>query len=156
MGDTDAMLGELARQRATLASRIRLPWWYVALFGVATAALLSAPVVVQRVSDTAGTWGLLWPAILVYLLSDRLLGPATGVRLSRGTLRAYPSSRTAGIAMLLVVVGGTIGVYLLLAADMLPQALVVIVVATVAAVRCLVSQTAAIRRDVQDGRVVAG
>jgi hypothetical protein len=54
--------------------------------------------------------------------------------------------------MLVVVVAGVVGVNLLLDAGQVAFAVLVAVVATVLAVRCLVRQGAAIRADIRAGR----
>jgi hypothetical protein len=139
------------RQRAALASRVRLPWWYAVLFGAATLALVGSPIVVREASSTVSNWAV-FAGIVVLLASDRLLGWATGARLSRGTLRDYPSSRPAGLAMIALFVVGIVAIWLLLPIDRVDLAIVVAVVVTVGVVRCLVGQTRGIRRDIREGR----
>src|SRR6476620_3271377 len=94
--------GELAdgdRARAELADRIRLPAWYIALFAVVELVLLSAPLVGRAMPIVAALGWL--PIVAFALLADRLLGLATGTRLARRTLRAYPSSRPSGMALIM-------------------------------------------------------
>jgi hypothetical protein len=152
MPDAEHALDEVRRQRAALAERARTPAWYLALFGLAVLALLAMPFVARATSAAVANWVVLLPAVAVLLLQDQLLGLVTGAKLARGTLRAYPSSRPAGIAMLVVVVAGVIAVNWLLNADQVGVAVVAAVVATGLAVACLVRQGAAIREDIRTGR----
>jgi hypothetical protein len=155
MNDASGALQEIDRQRMALAAKVRLPWWYVALFTLAMLALLAAPLVARATSWELGNWAVMTPALVVLCLFDLLLGYATGAKLSRGTLRAYPSSRPAGLVMLAFGIIGVAGVHLLVKADMVPMAVVLVVVCTVAVVRCLLWQTAGIRKDIREGRAGA-
>jgi hypothetical protein len=152
MRDAENALDLVRRQREALADRARTPVWYPALFGLAVLALLAVPFVARAASPKVANWAVVLPAVAVLLLQDRLLGLVTGTKLARGTLRAYPSSRPAGIAMLVVVVAGVVGVNLLLGFGQVAFAVLVAVVATGLAVRCLVRQGAAIREDIRAGR----
>jgi hypothetical protein len=154
VNDASAALQEINRQRAALAGKVRLPRWYVALFAVAMLALLAAPLVMRATSWEVGNWAVLVPAIVVLYVFDRLLGYATGAKLARGTLRAYPSSRPAGLTMLAVAIVGIIGVNVLVNVGLWPHAVTLVVVCAVGAARCLVWQTAGIRKDIREGRAL--
>jgi len=155
VNDASAGLQEIDRQRIALAAKVRLPWWYTGLFALAMLGLLGLPLINRFTSWEVGDWAVLWPALIVLYLSDRLLGYVTGAKLARGTLRAYPSSRPAGLSMLAVAVVGIAGVYLLVRVGQWPQAMVLALVCTVGTVRCLVWQTAGIRKDIRTGRALA-
>jgi hypothetical protein len=155
VSDASAGLQEIDRQRAALAARVRLPWWYTGLFALAMLGLFGLPLIDQFTSSDVGNWAVLWPALIVLLVSDRLLGHVTGAKLARGTLRAYPSSRPAGLSMLAIAVVGMLGAFWLIRIGQSPQAVVLAVVCTAASVRCLVWQTEGIRKDIRMGRARA-
>jgi len=153
MSEASAAMQEIVRQRAALAARVQLPWWYVALFGLAVLALLITPLVAKITSWGVAQLGLMVPASVILVLFDLLLGYVTGAKLARGTLRAYPSTRPAGLTMLALVVVGLVGVHLLLPAHLALVVLVSVVVA-VGAARCLAWQAEGIRKDIREGRAV--
>jgi len=155
VSDASAGLQEIDRQRIALAAKVRLPWWYTGLFALAMLGLFGLPLINRFTSWDVGNWAVLTPAVVVLCLSDLLLGYVTGAKLSRGTLRAYPSSRPAGLSMLAIAIAGMVGVHLLVNASQWPQAVVLAVGCTVATVRCLVWQTAGIRKDIRTGRALA-
>jgi hypothetical protein len=155
MNDAPAALQEIDRQRAALATKVRLPWWYITLFALAMLAVFATPLITRTTSWEVGNWLVMWPALTVLWLSDLLLGYVTGAKLARGTLRTYPSSRPAGLSMLGFALAGIVGVTLLVKAGQSPQAVVLTVVCTAGAVRCLVWQTAGIRKDIREGRALA-
>lgn len=154
MSEASAGLQEIDRQRAALAATVRLPWWYAGLFALAMLAMIGLPLINRFTSGEVGSWAVL-PVLVVLYLSDLLLGHVTGAKLARGTLRAYPSSRPAGLTMLAIAVVGIVGVYWLITVGQLPQAVVLAVVCTAGTVRCLVWQTAGIRKDIRTGRAQA-
>jgi hypothetical protein len=155
VNDASTALQEIDRQRAALAAKVRLPWWYVGLFALAMLAVLATPLVSGATSWELGNWAVMWPALVVLYLSDLLLGYVTGAKLARGTLRAYPSSRPAGLSMLAFAFAGIVGVILLVKAGQWPTAVVLAVACTAGTVRCLVWQTTGIRKDIRRGRAVA-
>jgi hypothetical protein len=152
-GDARGDLADVDRARAALADCVRLPAWYLALFVVVELVLLSAPLIGRAMPIVAGLGWL--PIVAFALLSDRLLGLATGVRLSRRTLRDYPSSRPPGIALIMVNVVGAVMIAVLVPSPHASSAVPVAVLATALAVRCLLRQTDGIRRDIRDGRAAA-
>ncbi|MEC3979503.1 hypothetical protein [Amycolatopsis sp. H20-H5] len=154
MNEASLALQEIDRQRAALAAKVRLPWWYAGLFALAMLATLAAPLVTRAVSWEVGSWAVMMPALVVLLVFDLLLGYVTGAKLACGTLRAYPSSRPAGLTLLGFAVAGIVGVPVLAELGRWPFAVVLVVVCTAAAVRCLLWQTAGIRKDIRAGRAV--
>lgn len=144
------------RQRAALAERVRLPWWYRVVFVVAVGAVLALPLASREFSPALANWVLLLPAVVVLLSLEGLLGWTSGARLSRRTMLAYPSSRPAGLTMVLVVVAAVFGENALVAAGLLAAAIGVLVVALAAELGCLIWQNAAIRDDIREGRTISG
>jgi hypothetical protein len=155
MSEASDGLEQVRQQRAALAQRVTLPWWYLALFTAAIVALLSLPFASRYLSSGLGDLVFL-PALVVMLGLDRLLGYATGTKLSRRTMLAYPSSRPTGVTMLLIVVAAGVGVNVLLGNAQVAAAVGVVVVAAAGVVGCLVRLTAAIRDDIREGRAVSG
>jgi hypothetical protein len=154
MSEASVALQEIDRQRVALAAKVRLPWWYACLFALTMLGLLGLPLINRFTSSEVSTWAVLWPAVIVSLLSDLVLGHVTGAKLARGTLRAYPSTRPAGLSMLAVGVVGIVGANWLVDVGQPAQAVVLAVICTVASVRCLVWQTAGIRKDIRTGRAL--
>lgn len=152
MGAASNDLDRVHEQRAALAGRVRTPWWYLAAYGAGLALILGTPLATHYVPEV-GSLGILI-AMLLLMLLDRLLGTVNGARLSRRSLRAYPSSRPAGLAMVAITLVATIGEVVLLNTGRPASAGAVLVLATAAMLGCLSWQTSAIRRDIRDGRAV--
>jgi hypothetical protein len=150
----DSTAGDRPAAGRALAAKVRLQWWYMGLFALAMLALLATPVITRATSWEVGNWAVMWPALAVLWLSDLLLGYVTGAKLARGTLRTYPSSRPAGLSMLAFAFVGIVGVTLLAKAGQSPTAAVLAVACTAGTVRCLVWQTAGIRKDIREGRAL--
>lgn len=139
-------------QRAALAERARLPWWFWVLFGVATVGLIGGPVFGHLLSPGLGNLLVLWPSILVYVLADRLVRRSRGVRLSSRTFRDYPSSRVPGVAFLVVAIVGMISV-MFLVHHHLGIAIVVVAVSSALAVGFMAAMQRAMIADLRAGRV---
>lgn len=135
------------QQRVEKARQVQLPWWYVALFAAAVLGLMGAPFIGRATSWPLASWAVTCPALVVLYFADRVFRRSTGVQMTRGMLRAYPSSRPAGRAMLLVIGSGIVVVSIFVRAGLLAVAVIVAVAASVVAVRCLLRQTDAIRND---------
>jgi hypothetical protein len=153
MGEAADGLEQVRQQRAALAERVTLPWWYLVLFTAAIVALLSSPFASRYGSPGLSDLVFL-PALVIMVGLDRLLGYATGAKLSRRTMLAYPSTRPAGVAVIVTVGAAVVGVNALLGSGQVAVAVGVVVVAAAAAVGCLVRLTAAIRDDIREGRAV--
>lgn len=149
-------LDVLREQRHALARRVRLPWWYVAIYTVAMAAVLSTPFLAALVSPGLSNWISVIPALIVVYLLDKQLARATGAQFSRRTLRAYPSARPAGIVTIAVCVPAILGEQILVNTGQPLAAAGVLIATTAVVVACLFWQTSGIRRDIRDGRAVAG
>lgn len=149
-------LDVLREQREALARRVRLPWWYVAVYAVAMGAVLGAPFVAHLVSPGWSNWIAVLPALIVVTLLDKQLARATGAQFSRRTLRAYPSARAAGIVTIVLCVPAILGEQILINTGQPLAAAGVLAAATAVVVGCLFWQARGIRRDVREGRAVAG
>lgn len=149
-------LDVLRGQRHALARRVRLPWWYVVIYTVAMAAVLSAPFLAALVSPALSNWISVIPALVVVMVLDKQLARATGAQFSRRTLRAYPSARPAGIVTIAVCVPAVLGEQVLVNTGQPFAGAGVLVATTAVVVACLFWQTSGIRRDIRDGRAVAG
>jgi hypothetical protein len=147
-------LEQLRRQRATLAERIRLPWWYLTVAAVMMAAVMTAPFLTEHYSPVVSEWAALVP-MLVMIGVDRLWARTTGVRLPRRLARRYPSVRPIGWVTLAIAVVGYVTERLLLDHGQTALAVVVVVIMTAVAVGLLVRRTAAIRKDITEGRTTS-
>ncbi len=153
-GETDsAILAERAREQ--LARRAHLPWWYITVLGVALFGMLSAPLLSHLTAWADAYAVVMWPSVLVLVFGDLLLRRVQGVAFSRKTLRAYPSTRRAGLTFLAVGVAGVVAVNLLARADLIGPGFAVAVAAATAGTGLLWGMNAAMRRDIRDGRGVA-
>jgi hypothetical protein len=142
----------LAETRDRLAQRARLPWWYVALQGLALLGLLAAPLVSR---SSAGVYNaVMWPSVLLLVFGDLLLRRLRGVAFSRRTLLAYPSTRRAGLALLAVGVAGVVAVNVLVRADLAGLALALAIAVAACCTALLLTMNAGMRRDIRAGRVL--
>lgn len=148
-------LEQIRRQRAALADRVTLPWWYVVVYAAAMLAVLALPLASWALSPELSNWAVFLPAMVVLFGLDPLLARTTGARLSRRTLRAFPSSRPAGVAMLVIAAVAVVGESVLLNVGRVAFAVGLVVVAAAGVVGCLVHQTAAIRDDIREGRATS-
>jgi hypothetical protein len=141
----------LAETRDRLAERARLPWWYVALQGLALVGLLAAPLVSR---SSAGVYNaVMWPSVLLLVFGDLLLRRIRGVAFSRKTMLAYPSTRRPGLTFLAVGLVGVIAVNVLVHADQTGLALVTAVAVAACCTGLLLWMNTAMRGDIRDGRV---
>lgn len=153
MNEAREGLETVQAQRETLAARVRFPWWYLAAYALGIAAILAVPFVTRFIPEVGSLVVLV--AVGLLMLLDRVLGAVTGARLMRRSLRAYPSSRPAGIAMLVVTFVATIGEMQLISSGQLGAILGVLALATALVLGCLIWQFRGIRRDIRDGRAVS-
>lgn len=133
-------------QRAQLASQLKTPWWYVAAMTVVLALICAMPIGTHYLPGV-GAWGGVL-AIAVFYLVQHALARATGVAITTRTLR-YPSARSWGIAMIVIVVAASEGESLLLRHGPLGAAIALGVFATLAEVGCWVGHLRGIRRDLE-------
>jgi hypothetical protein len=150
----DAM-AQVAAQREQLAERARLPWWFWALFTIATIGLLGGALFARALPGDVSVYVVTWPSVLVYLLADRLVRWRRGISLSTTTMRDYPSSRAAGIGFVLVAAVVVVAVGWLARHDVLVWAAVVAGVGTCLAVGAMVAVQRGMRADIRHGRARA-
>jgi hypothetical protein len=144
-------LAQVHAQRAALAERARLPWWFWVLFALATLGLVGGPVISQLLPGDVTTYAVQWPAIAVYALAERLVRWSQGISLSTRMFE-YPSSRIAGIVFLVVAVIGIIGVLGLQRSGLLVAAVVVVLVVSAVMVGAMVVIQRGMREDIRGGR----
>ncbi|MER7011080.1 hypothetical protein ABT324_06590 [Saccharopolyspora sp. NPDC000359] len=154
MDEVGSALGEVERQQAELAGRLRLPGWYVVLYAVGAAALLGAPVlyvtgfgVVGALAQVLGLAALCSPAFLV----PRLVG----VSLPARTSAAYPSVARTVLLQVGALAVGTVGVLVLILNGLVGAALGVAVLGGAAAGVAVRNVYLGIGRDVAAGKVRA-
>ncbi|MGC7095012.1 hypothetical protein ACPZ19_10130 [Amycolatopsis lurida] len=147
--EPEAGLAEIARQRARLAARIRLPGWYLVLNALAVAALAALPALTLPVFAY-----FLIPvaAVLVLGAFSWLLSGRRGVKLATG----YPSLTRPAVLQLVVTAAGMIAVVPFALSGATAIALGVALLTGVLAADQLRRQLRAIRHDVRAGRVGAG
>jgi hypothetical protein len=151
---TPESLEQLRRQRATLAERIRLPWWYLTLAAVAMVAVMTAPFLSKYVSPVGSQWVALVP-VVVMIGIDRLWARTTGVRLPYQLTRRYPSVRPIRWITLAMAIVGYVTERLLVDHGQTALAVVVIVIMAAVTVGLLIRRTAAIRKDIGEGRTTS-
>jgi hypothetical protein len=144
-----AELELLQAQRARLASRLRTPWWYVAATTLAWAVAFAMPIGSHYLTG-AGIGGALL-AIAVFLLAQQALARASGVDLGLVTWK-YPSGRAWTIATVLVIFAADGVEAPLLDHGLLPAAIVVGALATLAGTACWHGHLQGLRRDLEAGR----
>jgi len=96
--EAEEMLRAAERGRHSLAERLRVPAWHVALLGLAEAVLFLLPGIASRPGHELRGAALFLPiafAVLTMLLLDAQLLGRRGVRLRSDRSRAYPSVRRA-------------------------------------------------------------
>ncbi|MDL5160269.1 hypothetical protein [Actinomycetospora termitidis] len=149
---TNDALARVAEQRERLAERARLPWWFWVLFSVATVGLVGCTLIQDRLPAGVGTWLVVWPSILVYLVAEWLVRRTRGISLSRRTFRDYPSARLPSV---LFLVAALVGMFVVMVtAHVRPDiAVVALVVAAPLAVGAMVWVQHAMLADIRTGRV---
>lgn len=142
------------RARSALAERARLPWWFVGAQALGMLSLLGAPVLSRVIPWVWAYPVLLWVGVLMILAGQPILWRLQGASFSRKTLRAYPSTRRAGLAFLAAFLVAAVAEVLLFRSGVFWAAGALVVVAAVGWAGFLVQQNTAMRRDIRDGRVV--
>jgi hypothetical protein len=147
-------LTQVRAQRAALAARARLPWWFWVLFALATLGLVGGPLLTTTLSPVVAAVVQV-VSILVYLLADRLVRWRRGVTISSAVLRAYPSARAAGTGFVVVVAVGVVAVTWLAAHGVLAAAVVVTLGTAAVALALMAVAQRAVVADIREGRVRA-
>ncbi|MEJ2871154.1 hypothetical protein WCD74_25560 [Actinomycetospora sp. OC33-EN08] len=149
---THEALARVAEQRDRLAERARLPWWFWVLFTLATVGLVGCTLIQEQLSAGVGTWLVVVPSILVYLLAEWLVRRTRGISLSRRTFRDYPSARLPSVLFLLAALAGMFVV--MVTAHVRPDvAVVALVIAAPLAIAAMVWVQHAMLADIRAGRV---
>ena len=143
---------ELLRvQRARLADRMRLPWWYLAGSAILWAVVFAGPFSSRYLPRGVPTWPIFVAAAAVACLMQWGLTRATGIKLPFRNLR-YPSpGRPVGIAILVVFLAASETEFLLIRRDLIVAAIVVAALAVVAELACLQAALRVTRRELRDG-----
>lgn len=153
MNEAGASLHEIERQRAALASRVRLPLWYRVLWALALLGLVSVPLLAPVMSWPAVFLAVQLPAIAVLSLSGYVLYRSSGTCLARNVARHYPSARRPLAFMVVAIVVGALVSTFLMVVGAVAAGIAVGVVTVAAAVYFFDRHLAGIRDDIRRGRV---
>jgi hypothetical protein len=126
----EAALELLRVQRARLADRLRLPWWYQSGMAILWALVFAAPFSSRSLPHAVPTWPFLVAAVAVVCLLQWCLARATGIRLPFRNLR-YRPGRPVAIASLVAWFAAAETEFLLIGRG-LPVAAIVVAVLGVA------------------------
>ena len=145
-----AALELLRVQRARLADRMRLPWWYLAGSAILWALVFAGPFSSRYLPQGVPTWPILVAAVAVACLMQWGLTRATGIKLPFRNLR-YRPGRPVGIAILVVSLAASETEFLLIRRDLIVAAIVVAALAVVAEMACLQTALRVTRRELRAG-----
>jgi hypothetical protein len=136
--------------REEIADRVRIPYWYMALSGVALIALFAAPALTKHGHREVVVWAITIPCLVILSLVGFVIRRNSGLNLSRDS-RALPSTRPVTYATLIAVAIGTTITWLV--ADWGTAGATLAAGAICAAVVLVVEQQAlaAIRREIRHG-----
>ena len=153
MGDVarDPAALELLRvQRARLADRMRLPWWYLTGSAILWALVFSGPFSSRYLPQGVPTWAILVVFLGMVCLMQWGLARATGIKLPFRNLR-YRPGRPVGIAILVVSLAASETEFLLIRRDLIVAAIVVAALAVVAEMACQQAALRVTRRELRGG-----
>jgi len=153
MGDVarDPAALELLRvQRARLADRMRLPWWYLAGSVILWALVFASPFSSRYLPQGFPTWPVFAAAVAVACLMQWGLTRVTGIKLPFRNLR-YRPGRPVGIAILVVFFAASQTEFLLIRRDLIVAAIVVAALAVVAEMACQQAALRVTRRELRGG-----
>ena len=153
MGDVarDPAALELLRvQRARLADRMRLPWWYLAGSAILWALVFAGPFSSRYLPQGFPTWPIFAAAVAAACLMQWGLTRATGIKLPFRNLR-YRPGRPVGIAILVVFLAASQTEFLLIRRDLIVAAIVVAALAVAAEVALSQAQLRGIRKELRAG-----
>jgi hypothetical protein len=145
-----AALELLRVQRARLADRMRLPWWYLAGSAILWALVFAGPFSSRYLPQGVPTWPIFVAAVAVACLMQWGLTRATGIKLPFRNLR-YRPGRPVGIAILVVSLAASETEFLLIRRDLIVAAIVVAALAVVAEMACLQAALRVTRRELRAG-----
>ncbi len=145
-----AALELLRVQRARLADRMRLPWWYLAGSAILWALVFAGPFSSRYLPQGVPTFPIFVAAAAVACLMQWGLTRATGIKLPYRNLR-YRPGRPVGIAILVVFLAASETEFLLIRRDLIVAAIVVAALAVVAEMACLQAALRVTRRELRGG-----
>jgi len=145
-----AALELLRVQRARLANRMRLPWWYLTGSAILWALVFAGPFSSRYLPRGVPTWPIFVAAVAVACLMQWGLTRATGIKLPFRNLR-YRPGRPVGIAILVVFLAASETEFLLIRRDLIVAAIVVAALAVVAEMACLQAALRVTRRELRGG-----
>jgi len=145
-----AALELLRVQRARLANRMRLPWWYLTGSAILWALVFAGPFSSRYLPRGVPTWPIFVAAVAVACLMQWGLTRATGIKLPFRNLR-YRPGRPVGIAILVVFLAASETEFLLIRRDLIVAAIVVAALAVVAEMACQQAALRVTRRELRGG-----
>jgi hypothetical protein len=151
------MLAGVERGRDSLAERLRVPWWHVALQGLALAVLFLIPGFACRPGHELRGAALVVPialAVATLTLLDDQLGNRRGIRLRADRGRAYPSTKRPLLVSGAVVLVGALATWAVALDVNWIASFGVGLLAAAAAVKTRQAVTAATLEDIRAGRTV--
>jgi hypothetical protein len=153
-GDPAAL--ELLRvQRARLANRMRLPWWYLTGAAILWALVFAGPFSSRYLPQGVPTWPILLAALAVVCLMQWGLTRATGIKLPFRNLSSPSPGRPVGIAILVVWFAASQTEFLLIRHGLLVAAIVVAALGVAAEMALLQAAVRVTRQELRGGGGVA-
>jgi hypothetical protein len=143
-------LERLRVQRARLADRMRLPWWYLAGAATLWAVVFAGPFSSRYLPRGVPTWPVFFAAAAVAYMMQWGLTRATGIKLASRDLR-YRPGRPVGIAILVVFLAVGETEFLLVRRDLIVAAILVAALGVMAEMACLQAALRVTRRELRGG-----
>ncbi len=153
MADTPE-LDQVAEARRRLATHAAMPPTYWAVQTIAVVLIAGIPLWLSFLPAVDGSY-VQWVLLAVAAAAAAYAGfqrRRSGVYLPR-RISAYPSARLAHIAVLIVMAAGVVGVYALVSNGHPVLAFVTLIAVAAASLIGHLRIRAAMRRDIEDGRV---
>jgi hypothetical protein len=144
-----AALELLRMQRARLADRMRLPWWYLTGMAILWALVFAGPFR-SRYFPQLPTWPIALAAVAVACLLQWGLTRATGIKLPFRNLR-YRPGRPVGMAILVVSLAASETEFLLIRRGLLVAPIAAAALAVVAEMALLQAALRVTRREPRGG-----
>jgi len=141
-------------QRARLADRLRLPWWYQSGAAILWALVFAAPFSSRYLPHRVPLWPFLLAALALVCLMQWGLTRATGIKLPWRNLRHRPGRRV-GIAILVAWFAAAETEFLLIDHALIVAAIVVAAGGVVAEMALLQAALGVSRRELRGGGGVA-
>jgi hypothetical protein len=146
-----AALELLRVQRARLADRMRLPWWYLAGAALLWALVFAGPFSSRYLPHGVPTWPVFAAAAAVAFLMQWGLTRATGIKLPFRNLSSPSPGRPVGIAILVACLAAGQTELLLIHRDLIVAAIVVAALGVVAEMALLQAALRVTRRELRGG-----